>query len=265
MCIRDRYMGMIVFAVMTFIITALVMCFKSEKSRIDDSEDENLVGIYRTLFCGTISNSNMVILMLFIFTRNWFYVPTTATNNFRLIRKGLKKERISEYIFWTFPFTTLFGIFLPTFGVKIGREIKGLMVAALLFFVETFLWYRTIGLFEKGEMSESELKYNYIAVHMLGSMVGCLQVVTLNTLTSRLADLRATATFITALHAINNAGTMVCTTTTFLLISMMTPTSLIHCSWIYGLIYWSLGSRSFLEIEKMNRTQFVITADKKEN
>eukprot|EP01017_Pseudomicrothorax_dubius_P038405 TRINITY_DN574_c0_g1_i1.p1 TRINITY_DN574_c0_g1~~TRINITY_DN574_c0_g1_i1.p1 ORF type:complete len:519 (-),score=133.21 TRINITY_DN574_c0_g1_i1:1302-2858(-) len=255
------------YALVCAVVTLLIHLYKKEQSRIDGIGEDgapvremSLKEIYKTLFCGSTGNRNMVLLMIFVLCRNWAFVPNNATITYRLVKKGLKKERISEFLFWTIPLTTMYGLALPSFAVRIGHEMKVILATVVGIFLESFLWYRTVDAYENDLLTTTDLMYRYIAIHLLSALLECLQAISMHTLFNRLADLRCTGTFITLLNAISNAGHVTATTFTFFAMTVIPPSYIIHGAWILGMFYWSAGATKFLKLEKMDRSNFQISA-----
>eukprot|EP01017_Pseudomicrothorax_dubius_P007480 TRINITY_DN12328_c0_g1_i1.p1 TRINITY_DN12328_c0_g1~~TRINITY_DN12328_c0_g1_i1.p1 ORF type:complete len:216 (-),score=21.19 TRINITY_DN12328_c0_g1_i1:37-684(-) len=184
------------------------------------------------------------LYMLFILTWGWSLAPSKMSFVYRMIQKGLKKETLSEFSLWTLPITITYAITLPSFSVKLGSEMKLILMTFMGMFAESFYWFWVINSYEADGISNHELMYYYIGGHLFETLFVCLKDIAFMTFTSRIADLKCTGTFITLLYAISNLGNMSATSLLYFMMAILHPNTLIIGGWIFGVVYWGFGSKT---------------------
>eukprot|EP01017_Pseudomicrothorax_dubius_P002882 TRINITY_DN1025_c0_g2_i1.p1 TRINITY_DN1025_c0_g2~~TRINITY_DN1025_c0_g2_i1.p1 ORF type:complete len:496 (+),score=52.49 TRINITY_DN1025_c0_g2_i1:50-1537(+) len=247
------------YAVICILITLLVHFFRTEKSQLDDHNRMDLKTIYRTLFCGPCKNKNVMLFMFFVLTYLWSIAPSRVSIVYRLVRKGLKKERLSEFSLFTIPFTILYAITLPSFAVKLGSEMKLMILTVCGKFIESFYWFWVINSYEDETLLSSELVYYYIGGNLFENLFLCLKDIAFMTFTPRIADLKCTGTFITLMYAISNLGNISAMSFVYFMMAIVHPNTLIIGGWVFGIFYWSIMGKKMLELEDLDRSHFKIT------
>lgn len=246
----------------SLVLTLILHFFQKEKTRIAPPEEpRSLKSMFSSLLKGTWANTTLLVFMAFLFARVWGFAPLGhQVNNFRFVSKGLKKERISEYIFFTVPFTVGFGLFIPKTIVRYGHELKAYIASVCFLFIETILWFVLIAKFEAGLLDAEHIKPYFIALYTLSSFAESLRIVGYSSYVTRIADDRASSTFVTLMHVVTNLGSLFSSTAVLFSMGFVSPSILAYGGWAIGLGYIMMAFKFLLPMERLDRESFRITS-----
>eukprot|EP01017_Pseudomicrothorax_dubius_P047821 TRINITY_DN8628_c0_g1_i2.p1 TRINITY_DN8628_c0_g1~~TRINITY_DN8628_c0_g1_i2.p1 ORF type:complete len:429 (-),score=53.63 TRINITY_DN8628_c0_g1_i2:132-1418(-) len=249
-----------IFGASILIITFILHFFKTEKSALELKQPKSVRDIYQAMVCGSFRNKNVLLFLVFVFFHYSGFMAHESTETFRLVTKGLKKETISELSLYSLPFQIIVALTFPNF-VKLGSEIKIMLVLLLLLFIPSVGGLYMVNQYENDQLTQSELAWYYVTISTIGTSLGVILGIAYQVFGTRAADLRATSTYITFQNAINNLGKATSKSLVLFSLDIIPVNTLCYIGYAVQMSFIILISKPLLRLDGLQREDFKITDD----